>query len=987
MGFVGDIIESVVDVVVDIVETVVDVVVDVVEAVVSPIADLLGFSGEETIEYFEVHNQPLFDSYTVDHLIHKGIIAESLIKGEDIMNRVIANAIYNDSIPKALNRFHNFIENGDYYTDYPQVESFINYVNEQELNGVLDGIEGTSTTITFSKMGRLTIPYWIETYLRDNNNYNVTTHSIPYNYVYNFTIDATNPAFVNTATNTIIVASTDTLQLGNDIVYTVSSGQTEIGGLTSGTTYYATNVNQTSPGYWELQLAASLSDALNVPPIPVTLTSAGTGTADTFTYSFTADRPVNYTAPTYNASGDNYQVSYTDGTYITTVPSKPTGTHITADYVLDSAPTIRKIFTYKLGTGTYTDLDATETQIDIASDTLKCMPAVPLRLNNTNYNDGSNTDREDKINELLSIVKIDAPSVLDAIFEDYNGSPSDLDHIYVNFGVRLTDTTQGGLNYLFNIFDKLHLSSTTTKADYESATGEKPYNNIVVTHDDYKMVFKWAYTDYTNYTLAEVQASSALSNIYYSSSKNFDSNNNLLKSYFASSVQALYDVQYTASNLTEVNAFLAGNGVTDGSYTSEGAGKLQVTTRIPYSSTIQESDGTTSSHTTLKPSLVYENNSGTLRIAASIEETVTSSQEISYYQIVPNGMNVYTVKAPIGALRVVDADTGTFRMVKFNLANPDDLMLPFFYGIVLEEGVTNKELESLFLASAHCSVYMARYEVIETGGFFKILLIIIIIVVAFFVIGPGSFSFTGTTGATASGAAVTTNAAGQAVYATTAANTAAGVSGTLVPAGTTITMTNSLGLALTHTVAAGSVISFSTIAWVPTIVSFAGQMVVQQIIQAAIVKIAEDVSPELAMALSVAIAFGTTGFSSGKGITLGDTIKATTIVVDSYSGVKQITINQDYEAEMESYNNFTQQLDLAYTDLDPMKTVIDEMAGLQKNMLNIGGQSLRGYINPISAESFYLNTIESAEIIPHTYNFEHIMTKTFDFTDLNRSLV
>ena len=983
MGFVADIIESVVDAVVDIVEAVIDLVVDIVEAVVDAVADLLGFTGEEVVEYFEVYNQPLFDATTVDFLVPKAQVASAIYNNQRIDDTLILSSIFSDNVPKSLRKFHQFIEDGNYYTDYPQVESFINFIDDTELNNVLDGIAGTPTTITFSKLGRLTIPYWVETYLRDNTSYNVNTHAIPYNYTNTFTIDSTNPAFVNTTTDTIIVASTNTLQLGDDIVYTVSAGQTEIGGLTSGTTYYATSISQPNPGYWELQLAASLPDALNVPPVPVTLTSAGTGTADTFVHSFTADRAVDYLNPAYSVSGNNYVVNYTDGAYFYTVPAKPTGTHVTADYYADNDPNSeRRIFTYKLGTGTYSELDSTEPSIDISSDTLKCMPAIPLRLNNTNYNASSNT-RADQINDLLALVKMDGPSILDAIFQDYTGQPSDLDHIYVNFGVRLVDTSQGALNYLFNLFDTLHLSNTVTKADYNAATGEKPYNNIIITHDDYKMVFKYAYTDYASYTVAQVNANSALSDIYYSKADHFDDNDVLLKPYFASSAQKLYNVQYKADNLTEVNQYLAGNGVTAGSYTSGGAGKLQVTTRIAYSGTIQDADGADSGHVTLKPSLVYENNGGTLRILASIDEGITSAQEISYYQIVPNGMNVYTVKAPIGALRVVDADSGKFKMVKFNLASGDDLMVPLFYGIVLDTGVTSKELSSLFLASAHVSLYIARYEVIETGGFLKILLAIIIIVVVLLVTGyidPSTFTMMGGAGTTSTGAAVTTttNAAG----ATIATNTA---TGTVVAQGTTITVTNSLGLAVTHTVGAAGVVSFGTVVWAPTIVAFAGQMVVNQIIQMAIMEIATEVSPELAMAIAVTIGFSTGNFQTG-GATLGNTIKAGTIVVDSYSGIQTIMVNEEFDEVERTRQQNEERIKDEYAVVDEMQSIIDEITGLKKNMLNVAGMDVRGYVNPASAEGFYLNSLGTTETIPHTYNFEHIMTKTFDFNDNYRSI-
>ena len=75
-----------------------------------------------------------------------------------------------------------------------------------------------------------------------------------------------------------------------------------------------------------------------------------------------------------------------------------------------------------------------------------------------------------------------------------------------------------------------------------------------------------------------------------------------------------------------------------------------------------------------------------------------------------------------------------------------------------------------------------------------------------------------------------------------------------------------------------------------------------------------------------------------------------------------------------------------YAVVDEMQSIIDEITGLKKNMLNVAGMDVRGYVNPASAEGFYLNSLGTAETIPHTYNFEHIMNETFDFNDNYRSI-
>ena len=59
MSFVADVFSAIVDVIVSIVET----VIQIVEVIIQAIMVLLGFDGGSTqiIEYFEVHNIPLFE--------------------------------------------------------------------------------------------------------------------------------------------------------------------------------------------------------------------------------------------------------------------------------------------------------------------------------------------------------------------------------------------------------------------------------------------------------------------------------------------------------------------------------------------------------------------------------------------------------------------------------------------------------------------------------------------------------------------------------------------------------------------------------------------------------------------------------------------------------------------------------------------------------------------------------------------------------------
>ena len=86
MSFVVSIVEAVVDVVVFIVEA----VVSVVEMVVQLIMVLLGMDGGSTqiIEYYEVHNIPLFDNVDKKNPLLNSILS-SIIAERDIASNLI----------------------------------------------------------------------------------------------------------------------------------------------------------------------------------------------------------------------------------------------------------------------------------------------------------------------------------------------------------------------------------------------------------------------------------------------------------------------------------------------------------------------------------------------------------------------------------------------------------------------------------------------------------------------------------------------------------------------------------------------------------------------------------------------------------------------------------------------------------------------------------------------------------------------------------
>jgi hypothetical protein len=446
----------------------------------------------------------------------------------------------------------------------------------------------------------------------------------------------------------------------------------------------------------------------------------------------------------------------------------------------------------------------------------------------------------------------------------------------------------------------------------------------------------------------------------------------------------MYKVQYQADNSSEVSLFLSGNGVdAPGTPTTEGTGKLQVTTRIAYSGTIYDSTGVDSGQTILKPDLVYENNSG-LRIVLSVNEETTHSQEIIYYEIVANGLNEYKVRAPIAALNVIDAESGKFKLVKFNLANPDDLMLPFFYGALPDVSLNN--LSSMWLASAHVSTYIARYEVIESngGGFLKLLIMIVIIVVIMIYTGHVNPSSWGTITAVepAIGTSLTTNAAGQTI--------AKNAVGSFISAGeVAYTTTSSFGVVTEFLVGSSGVVGAGSVAWTSTIMNFATSFATNQLISYAIQAVAKDISPELAAVLGAFLQFQ---FGMGKGIdfskalSIEDSLRITTIVVDLYSGLETIKLNDKFEAEELIRQNFTTQIDTAYGDISKIYGEIEEFLNLGDHMIPGLQSDTRAYMIAEYPDSFYLMALGTIEMSTHIYEFDYIMNQGYSF-DLQETYV
>ena len=167
MSFIGSIFSAIISVIVSIVEA----IVQVVEMVIQLIMVLLGFDGGSTqiIEYFEVRNYPLFED--VDH---KNPIQQSLLQAvladKDLSTSLIYNLVFR-SLRGNVKDFMKFIENGNYFEGFPELDSYILIINYDELIAALQTLTGVACTSEVSALRALSNADWVKYWLQENKDY------------------------------------------------------------------------------------------------------------------------------------------------------------------------------------------------------------------------------------------------------------------------------------------------------------------------------------------------------------------------------------------------------------------------------------------------------------------------------------------------------------------------------------------------------------------------------------------------------------------------------------------------------------------------------------------------------------------------------------------------------------------------------------------------------------------------------------------------
>ena len=281
MSFIASIVEAIVDVIVFIVEA----VVQVVEMIVQLIMVLLGYDGGSTqiVEYYEVHNIPLFDDPDNKNPLLNSLI-RSIVNDQDIASNLIYHTAFR-SLKGNVKDFMDFIDNGNYFENFPTVESYILTIDYTELTAALNTLNGVPCTPEGSYLRALSKKDWVQYWLQENKEYNVGTNTMGVDY--------------STTSTSAATPASDTVQV------TASTNHFDID-ITSEMT---TSDEVFADERWQVNFNSVVYNAI----------------------------PDTYTVQVYNAVDTVRTLPYT-------IPSKPLGLHYISFYYRDSAPSRQYLF-------------------------------------------------------------------------------------------------------------------------------------------------------------------------------------------------------------------------------------------------------------------------------------------------------------------------------------------------------------------------------------------------------------------------------------------------------------------------------------------------------------------------------------------------------------------------------------------------------------------------------------------------------------------
>ncbi len=634
---------------------------------------------EETIKTFRVYNQPLFAFPDTSDM--SGAILCSILRNEDMATHM-QRAMFSNMNMGHLRRFNKRLDDEELYSPgYPDVGISLGLETNSDIQDAVDDVYGRSMDIWYARAGTFTPFDWI-------------THEL----------------------------SNSTSQ--TDFTYILTSSVTEI------TPHYVLMASAHGGNIGEIQNALFGFD----------------GTANVvIEYTDALDEVVTETFSTNIGP-----ISTTESHYIVGVGY--------TDYVAGSvSDSLFDIWAYDVSDGTYPDLALPDFHFGSTVGQTECFPPVPVRVKNVNFTDPTSGLDEDEIIKLLDKFGIKPDLLIDELEDDTSVDMDLMDNIFINFGVRVWDESEAGRQYLYTFFalvleylvetssadDEIectHSSDTYVNEDPDDPDDPDEYikapacHSITVNTEETNFEFFFSTIRNTFYTMAEVEADSDLSLIYYSDSGTFHS----------SSGEFLRPAGYRGMNTDDVDNWLDPNKEGVKSHRTIPTGDLgwdnlkpQVTIKN-WSGTIYDATGTVlPAGTDMIPEYVYTKYLLGIRIIRP--EPIVGVREVTYYAVVPDvGIDAITVYGMGAQVLVQDTEfPDEQRFVKLATNRTNALTVPFMFGIVenvYDDGQMHDKVDAL-VSSMHVSIYVADITTVETPWWvvlIKVMVFVIAVVLIYF---------------------------------------------------------------------------------------------------------------------------------------------------------------------------------------------------------------------------------------------------------------
>ena len=403
---------------------------DVLAPVFKPIFKLLGIEGE-TIYTIEVHTTPLIDQ---ESKYLKSIILDTVLSGTDLPNNIL---IAMHSSQKATMR--KFLSYGEstYFNGVPEVTISEYFTDVEAVQDVLETIEGEDISIASAVFSNPNYELWVKNYLMVNNSYvletNVLTESSVDWYLDTFPLNGAEDAFI--------------VNLTRD-----------------------TNVNVEITDYAQILLdPTEFTDTWTERVTTTTFTPSDTLIQTTLTTNYTR-APTTTGGPylTYSTLISDVDTPGTDTDVLgAEAPIYEDGGYYGVAYVLDSAPTIGKIWFYEVALGTYPELDRELIGGEI--DAIGTLPIIEIRRDFVDINDDTESTAYLTTKRILEIINI---VDVDELVTEINESTdiANIQDAYLLFGVNLYTEDLRSLRYLYGFFLMLVALPRYGKTEFNALT-------------------------------------------------------------------------------------------------------------------------------------------------------------------------------------------------------------------------------------------------------------------------------------------------------------------------------------------------------------------------------------------------------------------------------------------------------------------------------------------------------------------------------------